>query len=160
MGARLSSLLRDALGRFRPQSFSYNDQLDSYSIRLLTFVRPPWYTFGIRKPRLVMSKYSMDNLPKYVTLSYTWGAPQDGSDGGEYGQKSPIRVNDQSFLVLRNLFEALQGLHRRWNFEDDTQHLWIDAICINQHDLGERAAQVGIMDQVYKRSSTTAIWLG
>ncbi|UNI23937.1 hypothetical protein JDV02_009727 [Purpureocillium takamizusanense] len=160
MGARLSRLWTSVLGRFCLQTLSYDDQLDSNSIRLLSLVRPRWFSFGLCSPQLVMSKHSMDDLPKYLALSYTWGPPQDEAGAGKYGQTLPIRVNDSSFPVLRNLFEALHGLQRRWNFKDDIQHLWIDAICINQHDLDERAAQVAIMDQVYKRSSTTAIWLG
>ncbi|KAJ6443793.1 E3 ubiquitin-protein ligase MARCH6 [Purpureocillium lavendulum] len=140
MGAALSTLFNALSGRLHPRTFSYDDALDSRTIRLLSFVRPKWYTFGLCKPQLVMSKYSMNGLPKYVALSYTWGAPLDNSGEGAT--------------------MALNGLQRRWDYEDDTQHMWIDAICINQNDLVERAAQVGIMDQVYKRSSTTAIWLG
>ena len=37
---------------------------------------------------------------------------------------------------------------------------WIDQVCINQEDLQERSAQVGIMDQIYQKSSFTISWLG
>lgn len=38
--------------------------------------------------------------------------------------------------------------------------LWIDALCINQDDLEERAAQVKIMPQIYDRADEVLVWLG
>lgn len=161
MGAALSRLWRAVFARrHQPFPFTYCDTLDVQSVRLLRFIRPRWFTFGLVKPKLLQATYPIDKLPKYVALSYTWGAPQDGVAEHEFGDRLPILVNGQQFLVLRNLMDALRSLLRVWDFDDDVQHLWIDAICINQKDLAERAAQVGIMDQVYKRASTTAIWLG
>ncbi|EEU33466.1 uncharacterized protein NECHADRAFT_98482 [Fusarium vanettenii 77-13-4] len=43
---------------------------------------------------------------------------------------------------------------------DGPRTLWIDAICINQTDLGERSAQVGRMCDVYSLASRVIIWLG
>ncbi|KAF4424395.1 Heterokaryon incompatibility protein 6 [Colletotrichum fructicola] len=38
--------------------------------------------------------------------------------------------------------------------------LWVDFICINQSDLVERAAQVGIMPKIYSRAEKVHVWLG
>ncbi|PGH04637.1 hypothetical protein AJ79_07034 [Helicocarpus griseus UAMH5409] len=38
--------------------------------------------------------------------------------------------------------------------------VWIDQICINQEDLDERATQVMMMDQIYKKARYTMVWLG
>ncbi|KAG5769211.1 hypothetical protein H9Q72_003483 [Fusarium xylarioides] len=38
--------------------------------------------------------------------------------------------------------------------------LWVDAICINQDDLDERAQQVALMQQIYSRASSVLVWLG
>jgi hypothetical protein len=38
--------------------------------------------------------------------------------------------------------------------------VWIDQISINQSDLEERCSQVGIMHQIYSKSTFTLIWLG
>lgn len=38
--------------------------------------------------------------------------------------------------------------------------VWIDAICINQNDLKERAIQVGKMQDIYARCSQVWLWLG
>lgn len=38
--------------------------------------------------------------------------------------------------------------------------VWVDAICINQDDLSERANQVKLMHKIYRTASTVKIWLG
>ncbi|KKZ66358.1 hypothetical protein EMCG_07859 [[Emmonsia] crescens] len=38
--------------------------------------------------------------------------------------------------------------------------VWIDQICINQEDLEERATQVTMMDQIYRKAQYTLVWLG
>lgn len=164
MGATLSSVWRAV---FRPwfwfrtaAPFRHHYALDDNSVRLLRFVRPKWYTLGLARPSLVIETHPVDKSPKYVALSYTWGPPQDGIAGDEFSDKLPVLVNGRPFPVLRNLMDALCCLHWRWDFDDDVQHLWVDAICINQNDLAERAAQVGIMDRIYKRAASTSIWLG
>jgi hypothetical protein len=38
--------------------------------------------------------------------------------------------------------------------------LWIDAISINQADVGERGIQVGLMKDIFELSNLTVVWLG
>ncbi|KAJ9424452.1 heterokaryon incompatibility protein-domain-containing protein [Fusarium oxysporum] len=38
--------------------------------------------------------------------------------------------------------------------------LWVDAICINQKVLDERAQQVNLMREIYSRASSVLVWLG
>lgn len=38
--------------------------------------------------------------------------------------------------------------------------IWADAICINQDDVDEKSAQVGIMDWIYSRATFVLAWLG
>jgi len=38
--------------------------------------------------------------------------------------------------------------------------LWIDAICINQSNVLERNAQVGLMGQIYRGAASVIIWVG
>jgi hypothetical protein len=54
-------------------------------------------------------------------------------------------------------------LHRvikRLRSKDTAMCIWIDAICINQSDIGERNQQVKMMSSIYKRASYVRIWLG
>jgi hypothetical protein len=62
----------------------------------------------------------------------------------------------QSFLVTPNLESALLRLRDT----NCSTLLWIDAICINQDDLLERAAQVGFMKDIYNDSTGVIVWLG
>ena len=64
----------------------------------------------------------------YVALSYTWQ---------QQAPSVPILVNGRMVLVSENLYPALLHLRKR-----GFTTLWIDAICINQRDLPERASQV------------------
>ncbi|KAL8307518.1 hypothetical protein RB597_000953 [Gaeumannomyces tritici] len=38
--------------------------------------------------------------------------------------------------------------------------VWIDAVCINQHDLDERSSQVSLMGTIFATASSVVIWLG
>ncbi|KAK3320396.1 heterokaryon incompatibility protein-domain-containing protein [Cercophora scortea] len=182
MGATLSRLwaaLFHRAGRRRPAPlpFAYDKPLDDSCIRLLQFVRPRWFDFmaKLTRPQLIMATYPIDGLPKYVALSYTWGPPHQNRQGdsdrdrdddanpsvvNDQRKKLPVQINGQTFFVFQNLKDALDGLYSFWNFDDDVQHLWIDAISINQDDLTERSIQVGIMDHIYRHAATTAVWLG
>jgi hypothetical protein len=62
----------------------------------------------------------------------------------------------QSFLVTPNLEGVLLGL----TGTNCSTWLWIDAICINQDDLLERATQVGYMKDIYNDSTGVIVWLG
>lgn len=86
--------------------------------------------------------------PVYECLSYTWGT--------EAADKR-ITINGQEFLVRKNLFFALRQLRMR---QKKPRSLWIDAICINQENIPERNAQVGMMEFIYKRATRVLVWLG
>ncbi len=160
MGVILSRLWT-ALFRSRPRPlFRYQSSLDDRSIRLLRFVRPRWFTFGLARPKLLIATYPFDKVPKYVGLSHTWGPPHQDQPGYDESDKLPILLNDQHFFVLPNLLDGLHDLRKVWNFDDEVQHMWIDAICIDQANLSERAAQVEMMGQIYTRASQTVVWLG
>jgi hypothetical protein len=38
--------------------------------------------------------------------------------------------------------------------------LWVDAICINQHNNQEKSHQVSMMGEIYKRDTQVLAWLG
>jgi hypothetical protein len=58
--------------------------------------------------------------------------------------------------VTPNLGAALQRLRR----EDEVRIVWIDALCINQNDLDERASQVSFMREIYASARRVVVWLG
>ncbi|KAK5209231.1 hypothetical protein LTR41_004766 [Exophiala xenobiotica] len=64
--------------------------------------------------------------------------------------------NQQRFACTANLEIALRAVRR----EDIDLWLWVDALCINQGDLEERAYQVSIMSEIFEKASGVVIWLG
>jgi hypothetical protein len=87
------------------------------------------------------------SAPPYEALSYTWGAP-------EYTE--PVLIDGHELLITPNLAEALRSLRLR----DKSRVLWIDAICINQDSLLERAHQVTLMGKIYSQCTRDILWLG
>jgi hypothetical protein len=69
-----------------------------------------------------------------------------------------IRVDDCCFPVTPNLYWALRVL--RSDSQGEGRPLWIDAVCINQHDKNERNHQVAQMSQIYRAAARVVVWLG
>ena len=86
----------------------------------------------------------------FMALSYTWGDPTIGRE---------IFVNGHSFMVTKNVDDCLRALRRKQYTQAGWKY-WIDAICINQEDVIERASQVKRMREIYTKAWTPIIWLG
>lgn len=85
-------------------------------------------------------------LPSFIALSYAWG---DRSD------IVPLSVSDRTLSVTKELNTILQCL----STTNSHRLFWIDAICINQEDLNERAAQVALMCDIYSRATYVLAFL-
>ncbi|KAH9215258.1 heterokaryon incompatibility, partial [Leptodontidium sp. 2 PMI_412] len=81
--------------------------------------------------------------PKYDALSYCWG---------DTLQISTIEVDGRSVEVSKNLAEALfnAGL-------EVGDHIWADAICIDQSNLYEKSYQIMRMGQIYSQAEQTVV---
>ena len=128
-----------------------------------------------------MENFHADDPPPYIALSYTWGAPYDEApssyNDSNYGCLA--KLNGFELKVRANLYAAL------WHFRlslipmlkeadvldddcpskilidlDAQPYLWIDAICINQSNLDERAAYLPMMRGIYSKADATIVWLG
>ena len=82
----------------------------------------------------------------YGALSYTWGVAT---------HTAPILCNGQILEVTQNLHEALLYLRHR-----GIRRLWIDAICIDQTNVLERAEQILLMNVIYQEANRLIVWLG
>ena len=83
----------------------------------------------------------------YEALSYTWGAslfPQQ------------IICHGFPIPITQNLFDALIHLRNA----ESPRLLWVDAVCINQQNDGEKSSQIPIMKDIYAKASCVLIWLG
>ncbi|KAI1115801.1 heterokaryon incompatibility protein-domain-containing protein [Nemania sp. NC0429] len=88
-----------------------------------------------------------DSPSRYEALSYVWGIEK---------AQSPIKCHGYDIPITLNLENALRALRH----PTLVRHLWVDALCINQNDVDERARQVAYMRLVYQYASQVVVWLG
>ena len=94
--------------------------------------------------------YPLNGGLVYTAISYEWGArPADRT----------IVLNGHPLRVRRNAWFLLSQL-RQLGYDKTSNLLWIDLLCINQSDNGERTRQVALMPQIYKTAAKVTIWLG
>ncbi|KAH6644167.1 heterokaryon incompatibility protein-domain-containing protein [Boeremia exigua] len=94
----------------------------------------------------------------FEALSYVWGETTDPKRISVADVASTITQDtvDGYLAITSNLHDALQELR------DPAlpRTLWIDAVCINQDDLEERASQVNFMAKIYSHAGQVVVWLG
>lgn len=85
----------------------------------------------------------------YEALSYFWGTY-------ERANLQPITVNNERYLVTRNLHSALR------HFRDvrKARLLWIDAICLDQNSVEEKNRVVPEMHIIYGSAHVVLVWIG
>jgi hypothetical protein len=83
----------------------------------------------------------------YICLSYVWGGEFDGTW---------ILLNGQRFWVRANLWSFLDNAR----FKQHISWIWIDAICIDQANPGEKVHQVQQMGRIYSEAERVICWLG
>lgn len=104
----------------------------------------------ISQHRLTVESVEPDGCG-YSAVSYTWGDPTPS-------HKLRLRLNTQwVFLpITRNadlLLRHLRDAHK-------ITPLWIDGVCLNQKDEGEKGQQIPLMGQIYAHAKRVHIWLG
>lgn len=90
--------------------------------------------------RCSLESVSLDNSPEFKAISYVWG---------DASKKTDIIINDTLFYVTRSVDKTLRLLRRK----DRRRVVWIDYVCINQHDVPEKNTQVPLLGRVYKSAS-------
>ena len=138
--------MMDASTSHRIASFKYNTLPDAAGYVRLLEVLDDDYSENI-KVRCRISTWLVDNIPKYHAISYTWGDPEP---------ESTILVNCQVFRVRTNCEFVLKQAY----WYNKTYYYWIDAICINQENLGEKSMQVSIMGSIYKKADRVLACVG
>ncbi|KAI1337136.1 heterokaryon incompatibility protein-domain-containing protein [Xylariaceae sp. FL0016] len=85
----------------------------------------------------------------YKALSYAW-------NNGNESATATIQCNGSAISISINLYSALVRIRSN----KEPVRVWVDSLCINQKDASERTHQVGMMREIYQRSSEVVIWLG
>lgn len=91
---------------------------------------------------------SLQDSPRFTALSYVWGS--------RYSPETMLTISDRKLPLTCNCHAALTELRRRFG----AVTIWVDAICINQHDVKEKEAQIPLMGEIYSWAKMTYIWLG
>lgn len=123
------------------------------------------------KVRCRLTTWPIDSVPPYHAISYTWGDAQSNAT---------ILINDQSLRVRTNCEFALEQaywyrkshfyLYRKWrsrwyeqsraSWYSKSRYFWLDAICIDQTNLGEKSKQVAMMGSIYEKASHVLACIG
>ncbi|KAK4459749.1 heterokaryon incompatibility protein-domain-containing protein, partial [Cladorrhinum samala] len=124
-------------------------------------ISPSQFRLAVLTPRasasspvhLELETHSLLNHPQYETASYTWGGEDDNNERAQ-----PIYIGDYWDVLLQtqNCRDLLRFLHPKRG----VRWVWVDAVCINQLDVGERASQVAQMGMIYKQAFQTVVYLG
>lgn len=123
------------------------------------------------KVRCRLTTWPIDSVPPYHAISYTWGDAESNTT---------ILMNDQALRVRKNCEFALKQaywyrrshsyLYRKWrprlyeqrkaSWYSKSQYFWLDAICIDQANLGEKSKQVAMMGSIYQKASHVLACIG
>ena len=90
-----------------------------------------------------------DESLAFEAISYTWGLPDFS--------RTILCDNDKSTITIT---PNVDGLLRAIRHPTKSRRVWIDAICLNQGDSGEKAIQVALMADIYRQARKVRIWLG
>ncbi|KAK4888176.1 hypothetical protein LTR27_012905 [Elasticomyces elasticus] len=94
---------------------------------------------------------SLDKVPEYFALSYTWGS---------LSLDDKINIDGRVLGITRNCADALRRMLRG----KLKRMIWVDSICINQANdaqaLQERGRQVTLMDEIYSKATQVNVHLG
>ncbi|CAG7561078.1 unnamed protein product [Fusarium equiseti] len=103
---------------------------------------------------LCLSTHSVADNLLYFAVSYTWG------DGGF---TEDIIINGHPTKITKNCLYTLEQINRRYPSDGCSQeptYLWIDSICINQKDDGEKGHQVAMMGDIYAKATKVLACIG
>ncbi|KAK0271633.1 hypothetical protein LTR35_013387 [Friedmanniomyces endolithicus] len=131
------------------EQFRYSRTIGGDEIRLVT-IQPAHREEDPVRCRI--DTYGREDYPTYEALSYCWGSP----DPATRIYVSDAQQGDVQLSVGDGLASALY--HLRYSYKP--RRIWIDALCIDQLNLDEKALQVASMDTTYKRCSQIVVWLG
>lgn len=95
----------------------------------------------------LLEHVSLDKNLDYFALSYVCGNAEP---------PSLLSVNGTILQITHNLDVALRHLQVMLKSE----HIWIDAVCIDQRDTSEKSVQIPRMRSIYEQAKAVIAWLG
>ncbi|KAK5652629.1 hypothetical protein OQA88_10222 [Cercophora sp. LCS_1] len=159
----------------RRSTYKYQPLASKTHIRLVQPVLAPGQEesdVGTDAPSIAFRLISCDlaTAPRFTALSYTWGDYHVTGDPANLlpqPNTSPfssathkVLCDGTPFFVRLNLLFALSTLWKARAKGKTESYFWVDAICIDQDNLDERAQQVGLMTELYAKAEGVFAWLG
>lgn len=115
----------------------------------------------LSRPWLSLKTVPLDNCPPYIAVSYTWGPAvdiQEQSASSAQGVRYIPLPCDLGLVSINEILMPALALVRNGTFK--SRHIWIDALCIDQTNLQECAAQVELMGEIYSSAEEVVVCLG
>ncbi|KAK3989028.1 heterokaryon incompatibility protein-domain-containing protein [Cladorrhinum sp. PSN332] len=144
-----------------PKRYAFTILPSSSSIRILT-IHPSQSLNAPLEGSLGIA--NLNTHPTYDALSYTWTTDPDPDHTSSSSSSIPSSVclfsspssPPSNLTISHNCALAL----RRLRHPTQPRKLWIDAVCINQSDLSERAQQVSLMARIFCTARKVAVYTG
>ncbi|KAH8894614.1 hypothetical protein GQ53DRAFT_858079, partial [Thozetella sp. PMI_491] len=105
-----------------------------------------------------MSTVLLAETESYIAVSYCWGNPAPMRQIICNGQS--LLVPENTFGTLLTIFHALKRGKTALYAQGEIPWLWIDALCINQHDIQEKNVQVPLMGDIYIKAKGAIGYVG
>ena len=105
-----------------------------------------------------VGEFRRSTNPVYECLSYTWLS--DASDAADHRSREldllkPMTVNGDTVAITDNLWCALRAIR---NQKRHARCIWVDALCICQHDAFEKSQQVKMIGVTFRNASQVWCW--
>ena len=126
-----------------PPEYKYKPLKKPDHIRLL-LLHP---RFGFRPVSCSLIQGPGMSILFYEAISYTWGSMKPTEE---------IMVDGCKLEVTKSVYEVLASYSSLFL----PKLLWIDAVCIDQNNLEEKALQVPLMQRIYRSADITSVFLG
>ncbi|KAI9146846.1 Heterokaryon incompatibility protein [Paramyrothecium foliicola] len=125
----------------------------NHSSRALRLIRilPPVASLFQQTIHIEIETTTVESAGVYDALSYVWGVPADRAPDRRLIVDTPDGARE--LPVHRPLELALRSLPRN-------RLLFVDQICIDQSNEGEKVSQVLLMRDIYSNCASVLVWLG
>lgn len=138
----LEQMRSDGHGRF--SGYQYTPLQDGGNIRLLKCLPAA----DSNEMIFELAEHVLDNVSgEFIAVSYCWGG--EPTENLLLSNGTFLNITPTAISLLRHVSATVSGLP-----------IWIDAICINQKDPGEKTAQVKMMREIYGKAQCVLVWLG
>ncbi|KAF2825100.1 HET-domain-containing protein [Ophiobolus disseminans] len=138
-------------------SYQYQNLTDAKSIRLLRV------DISGNENSFSLIETDTDSAPPYVAISYVWGDPTtkhfvDLANGN-------VGITESLHFALRDVIRMLHDNNHTLPggtdfWKDDTVHLWVDALCIDQSNTQEKTVQVPMMTNIFTTAALVVTYMG